>query len=668
MPTLANLIVRLTADANEFYKELEKSEGRTQGFLNKLGGQFVDLGKGVIAVGAGAAAAGLAGLTAGLVSSTQAAMEAQQIEAQLDAVLKSTGGVAGVTKDQVTGLADSLAGLTAFEDDTIISGENMLLTFTNIGKDVFPLATETMLDMSQALGQDLQASAIQLGKALQNPVEGVTALQRVGVNFTDSQRDMIAGLVEAGKVEEAQMFILRELQTEFGGSAKAAGETFAGKLTILKNRLGNVQETIGGALLPILTELVDKVLVPAMPVVERIGDAVMIFFENINSTLPLFENVQIAVSQFFQTLGMGEDQADTIGTQIATLAQNIQNGLGVAIQFISDNKDAFLGALAGIGAVLGSSAVVAGLTLVGGLLAGLVSPIGLLIAGAALLGAAWAENWGGIRDVLTNFWEQTAKPALTQLVEWLKVNLPVAIKALADFWTGTLAPAIKKVADFIKADVVPIITEIWTWLAENLPEAIQLVSDFFNNVYLPVMQKMWDFLQNYIFPVLESLAKTYLVGVKRAVKDVSEAWNTMATAMGAIKRWIDESVIPAFEKLMDFLNSTFGPALNTFKTSFLDVIVSAFAKLGETIQNILKFLGDLITKLSGVDLPGWLGGGGGGGGVQQAISIPGLSAAGGAGGAINVSVPITATVANDVDVEALAWRVSEIIGRRLERR
>src|SRR6185295_13432206 len=75
---------------------------------------------------------------------------------QLNQVLKSTGGIAGVTATQATNLAQAFANTTRFSDDAVLSGENMLLTFTKIGKDVFPLATQTMLDMSQALGQDLK--------------------------------------------------------------------------------------------------------------------------------------------------------------------------------------------------------------------------------------------------------------------------------------------------------------------------------------------------------------------------------------------------------------------------------------------------------------------------------------------------------------------------------
>ena len=210
--------------------------------------------------------AAFVGIAAGIKSSIDAAAEAAQVQAQLGAVLKSTGGVAGVTKDQAMALANELQRMSTYSDEAILSAENMLLTFTNIGKDVFPDALKTVLDMSTALGQDLKSSSIQLGKALNNPVEGITALQRVGVNFTDKQKEMIEAMVEAGDVMGAQKFILQELATEFGGSAAAQAETFAGKMAQLKNRFGEIQEAVGNAFIPVLNTLMEKVA----PIIEKI--------------------------------------------------------------------------------------------------------------------------------------------------------------------------------------------------------------------------------------------------------------------------------------------------------------------------------------------------------------------------------------------------------------
>ena len=145
-------------------------------------------------------------------------------------------------------MASGLQNVTTFGDEAIMGGQSLLLTFKNIGRDVFPQATETMLDMSQALGQDMKSSAIQLGKALNDPITGVTALQRVGVSFTEDQREQIEVLVESGQTMEAQSLILDELSSQFGGSASAAAETYTGQITQLNNTFGDLREQIGFAL------------------------------------------------------------------------------------------------------------------------------------------------------------------------------------------------------------------------------------------------------------------------------------------------------------------------------------------------------------------------------------------------------------------------------------
>lgn len=226
-----------------------------RGSMSKLG----DVAKGLAVGGVAIAGAAIAGLSAVLLDSVQAAMEAQEAQAQLAAVIESTGGAAGVTAEMANELATSLQNVTRFEDDAVLGAENILLTFTHINKDIFPETVWLAADMSQALGQDLKSSAMQLGKALNDPIQGVGALQRVGVSFTEDQKKLIKELVNSNNTLDAQKIILQELQKEFGGSAKAAGETFAGKLDILQNKIGDVKERIGMALIPALATLVDEV-------------------------------------------------------------------------------------------------------------------------------------------------------------------------------------------------------------------------------------------------------------------------------------------------------------------------------------------------------------------------------------------------------------------------
>ena len=193
------------------------------------------------------------------------AMESQRIMDQTENVIRSTGGAAGMTADEIDALADRMERLSGADANLVQSGENMLLTFTNIGQEVFPNATQTMLDMAVAMnngstaGIDLKSTAIQLGKALNDPVKGVSALAEVGVTFTDSQKAQIKAMMDVNDVAGAQTVILQELQREFGGAAEAAGKSAEGKFNKVARALEGIGEAIGNFILPVVEKAADYI-------------------------------------------------------------------------------------------------------------------------------------------------------------------------------------------------------------------------------------------------------------------------------------------------------------------------------------------------------------------------------------------------------------------------
>lgn len=244
-----------------------KARNEAQGVFDQVKGQAADLG-GKLKDGFDAAVpaskallAGVAALGAGVVAfgvvSVKAYEDSQNVQAQLAAAIKSTGGAAGQTIDALNQQSHALQEQTKYSDEAVGSAQAMLLTFTGISGKTFPEATKTTLDMAQALGMDATDAAMQLGKALNDPATGMTKLMRVGVTFNDQQQTQIKSMQQAGDVAGAQAIILKELQKEFGGSAEAAGSTFAGQLEKLKNNFNDLQETVGktiiNALLPLVT-------------------------------------------------------------------------------------------------------------------------------------------------------------------------------------------------------------------------------------------------------------------------------------------------------------------------------------------------------------------------------------------------------------------------------
>ncbi len=266
------LIVEIVGDT----RALENSFKKADDGASKFGKRFGTVAKGAGIAGLAIGGAVAVGLKAAIDSANQHALALNQTKA----VLKSTGGAARVTAKHITGLADSIVKSTGVDDLATQAGENLLLTFTNLkngvgkGNDIFDQTVGIMTDMSVALGQDTKSSAIQLGKALNDPVKGITALSRVGVSFTQKQKDQIKALVKSGDTMKAQKVILRELNKEFGGSAKAAGQTLPGQLNILKARLDDVAQKVGEKLVPALLKVVDFASKNLPKVIDKFNDVV----------------------------------------------------------------------------------------------------------------------------------------------------------------------------------------------------------------------------------------------------------------------------------------------------------------------------------------------------------------------------------------------------------
>lgn len=202
-----------------------------------------------------AAVYGITKAIGGVISATREwiglANEQESAEKRLEAVIRATGGAAGYTIGQLKEMASQMQAVTTVGDEVILSGMSILSTFRNIKGDVFKDASMAALDMVTVMRQGkvtaeaLDSQMIQLGKALNDPVEGLAALSRVGVQFTAEQEATIKALVETGDVMGAQRIILEELKNEFGGAAAMMADTFPGASSQARNALGDLKEELG---------------------------------------------------------------------------------------------------------------------------------------------------------------------------------------------------------------------------------------------------------------------------------------------------------------------------------------------------------------------------------------------------------------------------------------
>jgi len=216
----------------------------------------------------------------------------------LTQAVRSTGGAAGFTAGELAKMAGGLQAVTRYGDETIERMQAKLLTFTNIRGEVFEKTTEAVLDVATAMDQDASSAAIQLGKALNDPVANLGALSRTGIQFSLEQKETIKTLVEMNRLSEAQGIILGELSRQFGGQARADALRFGGSLDQLKNTIGDILERIGALMIPtlqrwvrelktfvntngdLIVSLASRIVEAAETVIRRAGEMVGVLSRN----------------------------------------------------------------------------------------------------------------------------------------------------------------------------------------------------------------------------------------------------------------------------------------------------------------------------------------------------------------------------------------------------
>lgn len=209
-----------------------------------------------VAAGGGVAAAALtrlgpAGLLAGASIGAMVATltvgirefaQAEQASLKLEAVLKATGYAAGLTGAEIGDLADTLEASTMASAESIKNAAGIMATFRSVSGDTFKRAVTLAQDMAAVFGGDVTSAATQLGKALEDPVEGLTALRRVGVTFTETQKTLIQSLVDTGQTAEAQKVILDALAQQVGGAGTAEAGGLTGAFKAAADATGNMLE------------------------------------------------------------------------------------------------------------------------------------------------------------------------------------------------------------------------------------------------------------------------------------------------------------------------------------------------------------------------------------------------------------------------------------------
>lgn len=480
MGVIAEETVRIRPDTKGFKNDVERNVG---GSLKTVAGLATTLFAGVAVTRfVGSAISDLEQLSA--------------VTSQTAAAIKSTGGASNVTAAQIRSMSSDLESLSGVDENAIQSGANLLLTFTNIrneagkGNDVFNQSTKTLLDLSTAMGTQPQQAAIQLGKALNDPVKGITALTRVGVTFDAAQKKQIATLVSHGQTVKAQKIILAELNKEFGGSAKALGESLPGQINRVKDLFADLGRDLVAKLIPAFTKTVD-IIREHWPEIQRVVKQV---FDAIGAT------VAVGVS-FIQSHG----------EEIKAALRGVTEAIAGLVGFIRDHQDLFVPFAIGIGvatAAIALYAIAAGAAAAA--TAALLSPIFLIGAAIALLVGGFIllyEKSDTAHKIIDQAF-RGIKVVVADVASFIKVFV-AEVSALWERWGGTITAVVKFYFGLVKVYV-----ETYINIAKD---TIKLVLDLIHGHWA----KAWDDIKNIVgdvlggvvailgktLPVLGSLAK-----------------------------------------------------------------------------------------------------------------------------------------------------------------
>ena len=281
-------------------------------------------------------------LKRGVTVATEAFIEAESSSITLAAALRATGEAAGYTTDELEDYADELMRLTTVDDDAFKRIMGIMATFRNVSGEVFKESIELVADMSVQFG-GLEQGAIRLGKALNDPVLGMTALSRVGIQFSKTQKETIKLLVEQGDLMGAQKIILAELTNQFGGQARAQVDSFGGSIKQLNNAFGELAESVGQFIAEI-PGLITGIQV-ATVVTENFGLAWDVVSLRVHLVLAgigtdfehLFTNVLPDIWQWF-FINWGE-MLITFGDLLLTIFDNIRKNIWNAILSLKGWQD-----------------------------------------------------------------------------------------------------------------------------------------------------------------------------------------------------------------------------------------------------------------------------------------------------------------------------------------
>jgi phage-related minor tail protein len=487
--------------------------GMGRGFGSRIKSSFMPV---LGSLGVAFGAIGVANFVKDMYSS---AVEGQKVDAVLGKVADSMGLFGGQTDTVVKRLQDYATAqmkMTGIDDDVIKTAQAKLLTFKNLASSagemggMFDRATAVSADMAAVFGGDASSNAVLLGKALNDPVKGLASLSRVGVQFTEDQKELIKGMVESGDVAGAQTLIMKELETQVGGTAEASAT--AGE--IMKAKFDDAVQSLGTTLMPVFEGIVGFIA---------------------DTFVPAMENGAAGVKAFLGWFG------DNQGWLVPVLSGIGGALLGLATYTTAMGIAASIAAAGGLPAIIGATwAWTAAL---------LANPITWIILGIGALVAAivaLAMNWEAVTAWVHEVWGS--------FVSWLTDGL----NSLASWWDG------------LWSGIATALYDTWTSITTWFESAVSAVLTWFRNNW----QNILGFITGPIGMAISWISGNWAEIVdffESALKNIGKWFSDTFEGIGEVVRTIFGNIVGFVKAPLNAIISAINSAIRGINSLKIDV-------------------------------------------------------------------------------------------------
>jgi phage-related protein len=477
-------------------------------------------------------------------------------------LIESTGGKAGVTQKQIEALSTSMRLKIGIDDDDVVKASNVLLTFTQVTGDVFDETMMRAADMSAVFGTDLAGSTMQLGKALNDPIKGLTALSRSGVSFTKEQKEQIKAMAEAGNVAGAQRLILDELGRQFGGTAEASASSTAR----ISAAFGELKEGVGAGLIgaldsitPALLGVIGALEGPMTTLGQALGEFAGPLLEVFGPT------VQTAALAFGKIL-------EVVGAALSALSPLVEPLLSIFSMLVDVLAGAFMSAIEAL------------------------APVIEIVAGfLGSMGDALGETLFAALD------------AVTPLVE-----------TIAEVLSGVLSEVLPIILDLFY-QLAPIVTEIGSTLASALVPFMQTFGRIVAKL-APVIANILLKTLEALGPVFDTIAEGVIAlmpsleAFGNAIIEVFAALGPILPVLADTLSRVLAAVLPLLPPLLDIVTTLLPPladlvaalvplladglawTIENVVAPVLEIVIGALGFVADKLSLVIQWVADAIGK------------------------------------------------------------------------